>query len=81
MSNKEWQVLLACGSRYNSSQRELYFVQGVCADDDKQYEELSKLHYPTLPHGDVSELIVNNKCKNKKNKGQHDDGGSGNTLL
>ena len=67
MSNKERQVLLACGSRDNRSQRELYFVQGVCANDDKQHEELSQLHYQTLPHGDVSELI-NNKCKTKNRK-------------
>ena len=72
-------MLLACGCGDNRSQRELYFVQGVCADDDKQHEELSQLHYPTLPHGDVSELIIKTNVK-QKNKGQHDDGGSGNAL-
>ena len=67
MPGEKRQMLLACGSRDNWSKRELHFVQGVCANDDKQHEELSQLHYQTLPHGDVSEFI-NNKCKSKENR-------------
>ena len=57
MPSEKWQMLLACGCGDNRSQRELHFVQGVCADDDKQHEELSQLHYQTFPHGGVSKLI------------------------
>ena len=72
-------MLLEGGGADYRSQRELYFVQGVCANDDKQHEELSQLHYQTLPHGNVSELIIKTNVK-QNHKGQHDDGGSGNAL-
>ena len=40
MPGEKRQMLLACGCGDNRYQRERHFVQGVCADDDKQHEEL-----------------------------------------